>query len=53
MFSYFRNDILPISDLGIRKGLSKLYGRNEFDEQFIHQLKTKLGKYATLFSFCL
>jgi 3-methyladenine DNA glycosylase/8-oxoguanine DNA glycosylase len=53
MFTYFRNDIFPISDLGIRKGLSKLYKQTEFSETFIQRLKKQLGQYATLFSFCL
>jgi 3-methyladenine DNA glycosylase/8-oxoguanine DNA glycosylase len=53
MFTYFRNDIFPISDFGIRKGLSKLYGRDEFSDKFIDDLRQKLGQYATLFSFCL
>jgi 3-methyladenine DNA glycosylase/8-oxoguanine DNA glycosylase len=53
MFTYFRNDILPMSDFGIRKGLSRLYAQDEFSDKFIDDLKQKLGQYATLFSFCL
>lgn len=53
IFTYFRNDILPISDFGIRKGLNKLYDENKINNEFIQNLKQRLGQYATLFSFCL
>jgi 3-methyladenine DNA glycosylase/8-oxoguanine DNA glycosylase len=53
MFTYYRNDILPISDFGIKKGLNKLYEQTEINDAFINDLKQKLGQYATLFSFCL
>jgi DNA-3-methyladenine glycosylase II len=53
IFTYFRNDVFPLSDLGIRKGLSKLYQQSKFNDSFIQTLQQHLGEYATLFSFCL
>jgi 3-methyladenine DNA glycosylase/8-oxoguanine DNA glycosylase len=53
IFTYFRTDILPITDFGIRKGLCKLYQQEKISDVFIDKLRERLGNYATLFSFCL
>jgi DNA-3-methyladenine glycosylase II len=53
MFTYYRNDILPMTDYGIRQGLSKLYHVDTIEEDQVNKLKLKLGQHATIFSFCL
>lgn len=53
IFTYYRNNVLPISDYGIINGIKKLYPNQEITSEFLADLKTKLGSYATLFSFCM
>ncbi|MDR3330315.1 MAG: hypothetical protein LBS76_03470 [Mycoplasmataceae bacterium] len=53
MFTYYRNDMLPITDYGIRLGLMKLYGVKEVTEKLAATVKDKMAEYSTIFSFCL
>lgn len=53
IFTYYRNDILATTDYGIISGIKKLYNIDEVTPSFLINLKHKLSKYATLFSFCM
>jgi 3-methyladenine DNA glycosylase/8-oxoguanine DNA glycosylase len=53
IFTYYRNNVLPISDYGVINGIKKLYSNKEINQQFLIDLKNKLDQYATLFTFCM
>jgi 3-methyladenine DNA glycosylase/8-oxoguanine DNA glycosylase len=53
MFSYFRPNIFLFEDLGVKNGIKKLYGLKDLTNNFINQLKTKVEKCGTLFTFCM
>jgi 3-methyladenine DNA glycosylase/8-oxoguanine DNA glycosylase len=53
IFSYYRNNVLPISDFGIRQGLKKLFGIDEITETFTKGLVEKFNIHLTLLAFCL
>jgi len=56
IFSLKRKNVLSAKDLGIRKGLMKLYEKNSLDEittSFIEECKQKFAPFNTLASFYL
>ena len=49
MFALFRLDVFPIKDLGIRKGLQKVYGlSSKFDAAQLKKIQEKWGDYSTI-----
>lgn len=53
IFSMQRLDILSWEDLGIRRGLCKLYGIEKLDKKTFEHLKSKYSPYGTIASFYL
>ncbi|MDR0545674.1 MAG: hypothetical protein LBG49_01995 [Mycoplasmataceae bacterium] len=53
IFTYYRNDVLPTNDKGVRDGLDILYeGRAMSRDNFVN-LHKFLGNHATMFTICL
>lgn len=53
IFTYYRNNVLAITDYGVINGIKKLYFDQEIDDRFFDKLKIKFNQYTTLFTFCM
>ncbi len=54
MFALFRLDVFPIKDLGIQKGLQKIYGLSpQFNSVQLKKIQRKWGNYSTIASWYL
>ena len=47
IFSLGRDDVLSLGDLGIRRGIERIYGRDFINQKSLRRLKEKLSPYGT------
>jgi 3-methyladenine DNA glycosylase/8-oxoguanine DNA glycosylase len=53
MFTYYRPNIMPLSDLGVIKGLKILYNKTTISDKFADEIIKKFSNRLTLLTFCL